>query len=141
MPQARVLDAARAAHAHEFIEDLPRGYDTLLGERGMRLSMGQRQRITIARALLKAPPILILDEATSSLDAESEALVQQALDTLLRGRTSLVIAHRLTTIRRADRILVMERGRIVEDGTHDELLRLEGRYAHLHRLQFRELEP
>ena len=141
LPQNRVLDAARAAHAHEFIEDLPRGYDTLLGERGMRLSMGQRQRITIARALLKAPPILILDEATSSLDAESEALVQQALDTLLRGRTSLVIAHRLTTIRRADRILVMERGRIVEDGTHDELLRLEGRYARLHRLQFRELEP
>jgi ABC-type multidrug transport system fused ATPase/permease subunit len=117
---------------------MSRGYDTLLGERGARLSMGQRQRIAIARALLKDPPILILDEATSALDAESEALVQDALDNLMAGRTSLVIAHRLATVRRANRIVVLEHGRVVEQGTHRELLDRGGVYARLYELQFRE---
>jgi subfamily B ATP-binding cassette protein MsbA len=134
----RVIEVSRAAQAHDFIEALPAGYDTVLGERGSRLSMGQRQRITIARALLKDPPILILDEATSALDTESEALVQQALETLMRGRTSIVIAHRLATVRNADRILVLDRGRIVEDGTHAELLARGGAYKRLHDIQFRE---
>jgi len=132
----QVVDAARAAHADEFIARLPQGYDTLLGERGTRLSMGQRQRVAIARALLKAAPILILDEATSALDAESEDLVQRALERLTRGRTCLVIAHRLSTVRRADRIVVIERGRIGEQGTHDELLRRGGAYAAFCELQF-----
>jgi len=134
----RVVEAARAANADEFIVELPQGYETRLGERGTRLSGGQRQRIAIARALLKSPPILILDEATSALDSESERLVQQALETLMRGRTSLVIAHRLATVRSADRILVMERGRIVEQGSHDDLLARAGVYARLHEMQFRE---
>jgi len=133
-----VVAAAKAAHAHEFIEELPQGYETVLGERGARLSVGQRQRVTIARALLKDPPILILDEATSALDSESEKLVQEALEVLMRNRTSVVIAHRLATVRRATRILVMDRGRIVEIGTHRELIERDGIYARLHALQMHD---
>jgi subfamily B ATP-binding cassette protein MsbA len=134
----KVFEAARAAHAYDFIQATPDGFETRLGERGMRLSMGQRQRIAIARALLKDPPILILDEATSALDAESETLVQEALETLMQGRTSIVIAHRLATVRRVDRIVVLDGGKIVEVGTHRELLDRGGVYAHLHDLQFQE---
>ena len=134
---ALVESAARAAFAHDFILDLPRRYDTVIGEKGSRLSGGQKQRIAIARALLKDPPILILDEATSALDTESENLVQQALFNLMKGRTTLVVAHRLATVRRADRILVLEKGEIREEGTHDELLAKNGVYARLHDLQFR----
>jgi subfamily B ATP-binding cassette protein MsbA len=136
-PLPRIVEVARATQAHEFIERLPSGYDTIVGERGTRLSMGQRQRVTIARALLKDPPLLILDEATSALDSESEALVQQALEVLMRDRTSLVIAHRLATVRRADRIVVLDGGRIVEQGSHDALLTRGGHYARLYELQFR----
>jgi subfamily B ATP-binding cassette protein MsbA len=135
IPMDRIVAAARSAHAHEFIEGLPEKYETIVGERGARLSVGQRQRLTIALALLKNPPILILDEATSALDSESEKLVQEALEVLMRNRTSLVIAHRLATVRRADRILVMERGRVVETGTHRELLERDGLYARFHALQ------
>jgi ATP-binding cassette, subfamily B, bacterial MsbA len=134
---SQVESAARAAFAHDFILDLPRRYDTVIGEKGSRLSGGQKQRIAIARALLKDPPILILDEATSALDTESESLVQQALFNLMKGRTTLVVAHRLATVRRADRILVLEKGEIREEGTHDELLARNGIYARLHDLQFR----
>jgi subfamily B ATP-binding cassette protein MsbA len=134
--QAQIEAAARAANAHEFIMELPRGYDTLLGERGTRLSGGQRQRLAIARALLTDPPILILDEATSALDTESERLVQEAVDRLLQGRTVFVIAHRLSTITHADQILVLERGEIVERGTHAELLARRGAYHRLYSLQF-----
>ena len=130
-----LLAAARAAHATEFIESMPQGFDTLIGENGVKLSGGQRQRIAIARALLKDAPILILDEATSALDTESERVVQAALETLMQGRTTLVIAHRLTTIERADRILVLSKGRVVETGTHAELLARGGHYAQLHRIQ------
>jgi subfamily B ATP-binding cassette protein MsbA len=138
-PQAAIEDAARAAHAHEFIQALPEGYQTTIGERGQRLSGGQRQRLAIARALLKDSPLLILDEATSSLDTESEQLVQNALANLMRNRTSFVIAHRLSTIRRADAILVMDRGRIVEVGRHDDLLARAGSiYAKLYELQLLE---
>jgi subfamily B ATP-binding cassette protein MsbA len=129
--------AARAAHAHDFVARLPYGYDTLVGERGTQLSGGQRQRIAIARAVLRDPPILILDEATSALDSESERLVQEALGRLLAGRTVFVIAHRLSTIQRADQILVMEGGRIVQHGTHEALLHEGGLYRRLHDLQFR----
>jgi subfamily B ATP-binding cassette protein MsbA len=135
--EARVESAARAAFAHDFILDLPRRYDTVIGERGSRLSGGQKQRIAIARAILKDPPILILDEATSSLDAESERLVQGALANLMRGRTTLVIAHRLTTVRDADRIVVLEGGEVREEGRHEDLLRQSGGlYSRLHELQF-----
>jgi len=128
----RVMEAAKAAQAHDFIMNLPDGYDTKLGEQGMRLSGGQRQRISIARALLKNAPVLLLDEATSALDAESEQAVQASLDLLGRGRTTLVIAHRLTTIQKADRILVVEQGRIAQSGTHSELLKSGGIYADLY---------
>lgn len=131
--------AARAANAHEFIADLPQGYHTLVGERGVRLSGGQRQRVAIARALLKDPRLLLLDEATSSLDSESEQLVQEALTRLMQGRTTMIIAHRLSTVRHADRILVLDKGRIVEAGTHEALLAGNGLYARLHAMQFREM--
>jgi len=131
-----VIAAATTAHAHGFISELPQGYQSFLGERGVRLSGGQKQRISIARAILKNPPILLLDEATSALDAESEREVQQALDTVLPGRTSLTIAHRLATVLRADRILVLENGQVLEQGQHDELMQQGGLYARLARLQF-----
>jgi ATP-binding cassette subfamily B protein len=131
-----VKRAATAAQADEFIRALPDGYDTRLGERGLTLSGGQRQRIAIARALLKDAPILLLDEATSALDAESEAQVQRALERVMRGRTTLVIAHRLATVQRADRILVMDEGRIVEQGTHAELIATGGLYGRLAEMQF-----
>ncbi|HEV7991250.1 MAG TPA: ABC transporter ATP-binding protein [Gemmatimonadaceae bacterium] len=134
---AQVEAAARAANAHTFITDLPEGYDTVLGERGTRLSGGQRQRLAIARALLTDPPILILDEATSSLDTESERLVQEAIDRLLAGRTVFVIAHRLSTVVHADQILVLDRGEIVERGTHEQLLAMRGSYHRLHEAQLR----
>jgi subfamily B ATP-binding cassette protein MsbA len=130
--------AAVAAHAAEFIERLPQGYETVVGERGVKLSGGQRQRIAIARAILKDPAVLILDEATSSLDSESERLIEDALERLLVGRTTFIIAHRLGTVRRADRLVVLDHGRVVEEGTHDELLARGGLYARLYRTQFRE---
>ena len=136
-----VIEAAKAALAHDFILRLPEGYDTMIGERGLRLSGGERQRIAIARALLKNAPILILDEATSSLDTESEALVQGALQNLISGRTVFVIAHRLTTVRHADRIVVLEGGRIADSGTHEDLLTRLGTYRKLYELQFMELDP
>jgi subfamily B ATP-binding cassette protein MsbA len=134
----RIEAAARAAHASEFIERLPAGYDTLVGERGVKLSGGQRQRIAIARAVLKDPAILVLDEATSSLDNESERLIEDALEKLLVGRTTLIIAHRLSTVRRADRLVVLDHGRIVEEGSHADLLATSGVYARLYQMQFRE---
>lgn len=133
-----IVEAARAANAHDFIMAMPDGYDTVIGERGVRLSGGQRQRLSIARALLKNPPILILDEATSSLDAESEYLVQEALNRLMKGRTTLVIAHRLSTIQHADRIVVLSKGKIAEEGRHEELLRLGGEYSRLYNRQFKD---
>ena len=134
----RVAEAIRNANAMEFVEKLPQGVDSAVGERGGRLSGGQRQRLAIARAMLKDAPILILDEATAALDNESERLVQDALEHLMPDRTTLVIAHRLSTIEHADQVLVLDEGRLVEQGTHAELIARDGLYAHLHRMQFRE---
>jgi ATP-binding cassette, subfamily B, bacterial MsbA len=138
--QEEMVEAAVSANAHDFISLLPKGYDTIVGERGVKLSGGQRQRIAIARAILKDPHILLLDEATSSLDSESEGLVQEALERLMQGRTSVVIAHRLSTIQNAGRIAVLEGGRLVELGPHAELIKADGLYARLHRLQFKTEE-
>jgi len=136
LPLERVIEAAKAAHAHDFIGVLPRSYDTLIGENGIKLSGGERQRIAIARALLKNPPVLILDEATSNLDSDSEKAVQNALEELMKGRTTLVVAHRLSTIRNVDRIYVLMDGRIAEEGSHDELLARNGEFARLYNMQF-----
>ena len=140
IPQHKVEEAARAALAHDFIMGLPNGYDTMIGERGLRLSGGERQRISIARAILKNAPILVLDEATSALDTESESLVQAALQNLMSGRTVFVIAHRLSTVRRADRILVLENGMITDEGTHERLMARTGTYRRLYELQFVDVE-
>jgi len=139
-PMEEVVAAARAANAHDFISELPRGYETHIGDLGVRLSGGQRQRLAIARALLKNAPILILDEATSALDTESEGLVQEALERLMANRTTLVVAHRLSTVRRADRIVVLVHGEIAESGTHEELLARGAEYRKLYELQFRDLD-
>lgn len=141
LPLDQVIAAAKAAHAHGFINQLPNGYNTVIGENGIKLSGGERQRIAIARALLKNPPILILDEATSNLDSDSEKAVQKALEILMEGRTTLVVAHRLSTIRNVDRIYVLARGRIVEEGAHDELLQRSGEFARLYNLQFALAAP
>ncbi len=135
-----ILRAAELANASEFIEKMPEGYDTLVGERGVTLSGGQRQRIAIARAIIRNTPILILDEPSSGLDAASEHLVFEALDRLMEGKTCIIVAHRLATVRRADAIFVVENGAIVERGTHDELLKSGGLYSHLHDLQFHPAE-
>jgi subfamily B ATP-binding cassette protein MsbA len=133
----QIIEASRIAHCEEFINSFADGYDTIVGERGVKLSGGQRQRVAIARAILAEPKILILDEATSSLDSESEAMIQDGLQSLRRGRTTFVIAHRLSTIRAADQILVLEGGEIVERGTHEELLAAGGRYKQLYDRQYR----
>jgi subfamily B ATP-binding cassette protein MsbA len=138
--EEELMAASKAANAHNFIMELPNGYDTQLGDRGVNISGGQRQRIAIARAILKNPQILILDEATSALDTESERVVQDALDRLMVGRTSFVIAHRLSTIKNADKILVLEKGKVVEEGNHDELMNKDGLYAHLYKIQYRNKE-
>jgi len=140
IPIEKIIEAAKAANAHTFISKLEEGYDTVIGDRGVKLSGGERQRISIARALLKNPPILILDEATSSLDTESEILVQQAIEKLMEGRTSIVIAHRLSTIKNADKIVVISKGEIVETGKHSELLEQDGLYSKLHNIQFKYQE-
>ncbi len=134
----RVIAAARAAHAHDFIMEMPQGYDTVIGDRGVKVSGGERQRLAIARAILRDPPILIFDEATSALDTESEMLVQQAINNLLEGRTSLVIAHRLSTVRHANRIIVLDQGKVVQEGTHEQLMRSGGLYRRLYEMQFSE---
>jgi len=136
--RGEIIEAAKTANAHDFIIALPDGYSTVVGERGAQLSGGQRQRIAIARAILKNPRILIFDEATSALDLASERLIQEAMERVMQGRTTFIIAHRLSTIQKASRILVMDQGRLAEQGTHAELLALEGLYARLHALQFKE---
>jgi ATP-binding cassette subfamily B protein len=138
--RAEIIAAARAAHAHEFILRLPHGYDSLVGERGQGLSGGERQRISIARALLIDPRILILDEATSAVDTETEKEIQKALDNLVKGRTTIAIAHRLSTLRKADRLVVMDRGKIVEIGNHDQLMAVEGHYFKLYMAQARNVD-
>jgi ABC-type multidrug transport system fused ATPase/permease subunit len=139
--EEEIVAAAKAAHAHDFILGFPAGYETPVGEHGMQLSGGQRQRVAIARALIKNAPIILLDEATASLDSESERHVQEAIAELCKGRTTLVIAHRLATIMHADSILVVQDGAIVESGRHDELLRKAGRYADFYRLQLKGQDP
>jgi len=139
--RVQIEAAARAANAHGFIAALPQGYDTILGERGATLSGGERQRLAIARALLKDPPVLILDEPTSALDSQTERLILQALERLMKGRTTFVIAHRLSTVRRADRIVVLSQGRIVEDGSHGELLDRRGEYSRMHEIQTQREAP
>jgi subfamily B ATP-binding cassette protein MsbA len=139
--EKEIIEAAKAAYAHDFIERLPNGYDTLIGENGVKLSGGERQRLAIARAILRDSPILILDEATSALDSESERIVQLALTNLMKNRTTLVIAHRLSTIQNADRIVVLDRGRIVEIGSHQDLLGQDGQYKRLHAMQFQDVTP
>jgi ATP-binding cassette, subfamily B, bacterial MsbA len=139
--RAEIEAAARAAAAHDFVTALPEGYAFRVGPAGNRLSGGERQRVALARAFLKDAPILLLDEATSALDSESERLVQEALTRLMRGRTTLVIAHRLSTVREADRIAVMEAGRVIETGRHDDLIAAGGAYARLHRMQLSEPAP
>ena len=135
----KVIEAAKAANAHEFITETPDGYNTIIGERGVKLSGGQRQRLTIARAILKNPDIMIFDEATSALDSESEILVQEAIERMMKNRTTFVIAHRLSTIRNATRILVIDRGKIIQTGTHQELMLKEnGLYKKLYEMQFRD---
>jgi ATP-binding cassette subfamily B protein len=135
-----IIAAARAAHAHEFILRLAQGYDSMVGERGQGLSGGERQRISIARALLIDPPILILDEATSSVDSETEKEIQKALDNLVQGRTTIAIAHRLSTLHRADRLVVLDRGQVVEEGNHDDLMARQGAYFRLYEAQARNVD-
>jgi subfamily B ATP-binding cassette protein MsbA len=137
-PEKQIIEAARAAHAHQFITELPHGYDTVIGEAGVKLSGGQRQRLAIARALFKNAPILILDEATSSLDSKSEEEIQQALENLMKNRTTFIVAHRLSTIRKAHSIIVIDHERIVEQGTHDELFSRDGEYRKLYSYYFQE---